>query len=134
MIGSDVIGPVTCQLMSGGDNPTHQFRVSARYPTEHEERGLHIGFSQNLEQSLGIALDASWQPLPISAVDGRCESLDLEIILDIDRHRMRRARLAGAVVPCLWRRHDSDIAPGLRFWGIHAVIPANSAPRSQSPA
>jgi len=46
---------------------------------------------ENAEQAIGIAFDAMRQPLPMISVDCRRKRLDLEIIFDIDRHRVRSA-------------------------------------------
>ena len=68
-------------------------RTSARMalgdPAEREERRRHPGLGEDIEQPLGVALDprAADAPNRRATIDVG-EGLDLEVILDIDGHRI----------------------------------------------
>jgi hypothetical protein len=80
---------VARQLMPCRDNAPYQRRVPAGDPAEHEEGRAGFGLGKNLQQALGIGFDAPRKPVPLPPVNDRDKGLDLEIILDIDGHRMR---------------------------------------------
>jgi len=90
-IGPAVIEPVACQLVPFRNNASRQVRVTYRYPAQDEEGGPGASFAEDVEQAFGIALDAARQGFPTAAIDRRCEGLDLKIILDINRQRIRHA-------------------------------------------
>src|SRR5690349_14916080 len=62
--------------------------MTLRYPAEHEEGRCDTVFRQDIEQALGIGFDPPRQVFPLASVDRRGKSLDLEIVFDIDRHRI----------------------------------------------
>jgi hypothetical protein len=72
-------------------------------PPQRKEGCVSRCFGQNVEQAFGIALDSARQAVPIAAIDGRGESFDLKIILDIDRRRVREVRGRPPLPACIGR-------------------------------
>src|SRR5690242_20433849 len=91
LIDPGMVGSVARQLMPFRNNAAHQRRVPLRHPTERKERRFRFCFGEDVEQASGIALNAPRKALPLGAPYGRCERFDLEIILDVDRQRMRNS-------------------------------------------
>jgi hypothetical protein len=63
--------------------------MSLRSPAQEEKGRLGLRFGENIEQPFGVARDPCRQAVPILAIDCRGNSLDLKIVLDVDRHRIR---------------------------------------------
>ena len=94
--------PVARQFVAVGHDATHQSRVAFGNPTQYEKSRLNFSLAKNVEQTQGVALDPPGQIVPILAFDRRGECFHLEIIFDIDGHRIRRAHPGVARV----RRSD----------------------------
>src|SRR5262249_58626757 len=90
-VGAKMMDPVAAQLVPFADDAWSQVRVALRHPPQDEESRSRPCPTENIEQALGIPLDPPRQRFPAASIDRRRERLDLEIILDIDRQRVRRA-------------------------------------------
>ena len=58
---------VAGQLVAAGDDAADQRRVALGDPAEGEERGVHAGAGELLQQPVGVGLDAARQRLPAGA-------------------------------------------------------------------
>ncbi len=95
MVDADMRMAVARDLVAGIDDTADQLRVALGNPTEGEERRARPAIGKNLEYAIGVALDPARQAVPVRAADGGGERADLEIILDVDGHRV-----APGVYPC----------------------------------
>ena len=89
---------VARELVPVANHPLDQFRVALRDPAEHEERGVHVVLGEQIQHAPGVARDPRGQLLPVAALDLPLEGRDLEILLDIDRHRIARPVRRKALV------------------------------------
>src|SRR6516165_3724316 len=91
-INSQMIGPVTRQLVPTRKDPPHQRGVPTGNPSQYEEGRLSTELGEGVENALGIALNALRQMVPVLAIDRRGESFNVKIVLDVDRHCVRDTR------------------------------------------
>jgi len=98
-VGAEMIEPVARQLVPFSDDASSQVGVAFRHPTQDEESRSRRCLTENVEHALGIPLDPPRQRFPTASIDRRRERLDLEIILDIDRQRVRCAAVWVTVSP-----------------------------------
>src|SRR5262249_28594012 len=63
-------------------------RMALGDPAECEEGGVHAGAGEGLQERFGVALNAGFATVPVGhRIDAR-ESLDLEVVLDVNRERV----------------------------------------------
>src|SRR5262249_22577342 len=96
LIGAAVRQAMAREFVALLDDTAHELRIAFGDPAERKECRLDSGAGEFLEQTIGIALDAARQSGPIGAIDGARKRLDVEIVLDVDRHRIRDFRARGA--------------------------------------
>src|SRR5271165_372465 len=84
---------VTGQLMPCGDDATNHGFVAFGDPAQGEERGADPRRGELLEDTIDIRLDAWCDAMPRGSIDAARERLHLEIILDVDRHRVADGRV-----------------------------------------
>src|SRR5437870_4692404 len=88
-------------FVPAGDDAAEQSGVPLRDPAKHEERGMDAGCLEQRQQAVDIALYPACHLVPMLAGEAGGERFDLEIILDINGHRVdrsaypRRAKRAG---------------------------------------
>src|SRR5205823_187990 len=92
MIYSCVIITVAREFMSLGGDPTHHFGMTLRNPTQREEGCVNAVVRKQLKETIDIPLDSARDLIPRRAWDAVRQSLNLEIILDIDGHRVAERR------------------------------------------
>ena len=85
-----VVVAVAGQLVPGGDDGAHDLRVALGNPAEGEECTMDARGGELGEQPVHVGLDPARQRVPLGRVDEAGEGLNLEPILDIDRHRINR--------------------------------------------
>ena len=107
-----MIGPVARQFVPIREDPSDQCGVPLANPAQYEEGRLSARLGENIEDALGVALNPLRQAVPVLAVNRRSEGLDLEIILDIDRHGVRddpaQIRWSGKIWRGGWRNSLHD--------------------------
>ena len=75
---------VRADLVPAGMDLADQFGMTLADPAENEERGLHPVAIEQLENAVGVGLDAAFPAVPLVAADVFLKGRDLEIILDVD--------------------------------------------------
>jgi hypothetical protein len=83
-IRSRVVRTMACQFVPVRNDSAHQRRVPFCNPTQGEKGRLDFRFRENVEQAPGILFDTAGQLLPTTALNCGSESLDLEIIFNVD--------------------------------------------------
>src|SRR6185437_16342404 len=116
-VDAHVIEAVAGELMPLGDDAAHQRGMALADPARREEGGADAGSGEQIEQPLGVALDPPRPALPVLAADRPPEGMDLEIIFDIDAHRIDESRADCGAGPMCRRRpvpphlaHDRALA------------------------
>src|SRR5690606_14841261 len=80
---------VTRQFVPARDDLADHRRVALGDPAEREEGCSRLVPVEQLEDAVDVALDAARHRVPALAIDVRRERGDLEIVLDVDRHRVQ---------------------------------------------
>ena len=78
-------------LVAGCRNPLHQVRVTLGNPPEHEKRTGDTVLGEDREQPVSIGLDAAFKCRPGLAGNDTIEHADVEVVLHVDRHRVRQS-------------------------------------------
>jgi hypothetical protein len=81
------MGPaVTAEFVALSHDPANQVRIALGHPPEAKERSGHVVIAEELEDPIGVPLDASFKIVPLVPMDNVRESLHLEIVFHIDGH------------------------------------------------
>ena len=86
----DVRVAVAGQLMPLGHQAADQIGMPLRHPAQGEKRRLDSPFGKQIENAMGVARDPPRPLFPLLAGDVRLERRDLEIILHIHGHGVKR--------------------------------------------
>ena len=87
-----MVPTVAGEFVPAGNDAANERRVAFCDPAQREKGRLDPRRIENLEQTVDIAFDSAGQSVPVAAIDSLGESLNLEIVLDIDRHRVDQHR------------------------------------------
>ncbi|MCG8459810.1 MAG: toll/interleukin-1 receptor domain-containing protein, partial [Holophagales bacterium] len=87
-VDAEMCVAVAGELVALLDDAPDQRRIALGDPAEHEEGGRHALVGKELQNALAVALDPTGQALPIAARDLIGEGRDLEVVLDVDGHRV----------------------------------------------
>ena len=79
---------VAGELVAGGADAANQLRVPFRDPAEGEKGRLYVRVGQESEYPVDVLLDSARHRVPLAALDVLRESRNLEVVLDIDGHRV----------------------------------------------
>jgi hypothetical protein len=85
------------------DDASHHLRIAFGNPAEGEEGRLGIGLIEQPEDHVDVALDPARQAVPVFAPNVRSKRRDLEIVLNVDRHRIFIPAIYAALVPFQWQ-------------------------------
>ena len=83
-----MVPAVAGQLVPLGHDAAHHGRVPLGDPTQGEERGMHLRPLELAEDAVDVGLDPAGETVPVRPRDAMRERLDLEIVLDVDGHRV----------------------------------------------
>jgi hypothetical protein len=90
LLVDDLMGiPVAADIMPGGLDFLDDAGRLLGDPSQDEEGGLDLVSGQQLENLQGAVVDPPLVTAPILATDYRLKSLDMVIVLDIDRKRVK---------------------------------------------
>src|SRR6516225_1958478 len=101
---------MTSQLMPRRLNRPDQIGVALRYPTQNKECGVETEFPQQIKHFVSVSHNARLHGLPASKGNSMSKGRDMEIVLDVDRQRIRTRSV-------LTRSHCKHTVPlrGLRW-------------------
>jgi hypothetical protein len=87
--------------------------ISARDPTQDEERGAGLRLVEEIEEPVHVALHAGWKARPFLARDPRGERLHLKVILHVDTQRegWRREGVHGRRIGFRWESGKRELGP-----------------------
>ncbi len=110
-MGQAVVVAVAGQFVPVGHNAPHQSGVAFGDPSQREKRGADAGRREHVQDARRVGFHASFQRVPVRAVDRAGEGLHLEPIFHIHRHRVQwgvKRGVGGARVPRGgWRLHTT---------------------------
>ena len=90
----------------------HQSRKALGNPTQEEKRSANSVGGEKFEEPLGIALDPQRHALPIFPRDRLTHALGVEIVLDVDAHRVRRQAWIRPLHRAVFRwNHETPFCP-----------------------
>jgi len=85
-VGSGVIPAVARELVPAFHDAPHHGGVPFGDPAESEEGGVDAGAVEHFEDAIDVGLDPPRVTVPVGSADAMSERLDLEVVLDVDRH------------------------------------------------
>src|SRR5579875_1209810 len=113
---------MACDLMAPGADVPHQRRKALRDPTEHKERRTDPVAPEQFQHPSRVGFDTYRPARPVLAADALFEGCNLEIVLDVHRHRV--GDRAGFAQP----RAHQPFRPECRRGGsaVTASLPAGA--------
>ena len=95
---------VAGEFVAFGHDAAHDRRVTLGDPTQGEERGVRFVFGEQVEDQIGVAFDAGCVAFPRITVAYVGESLDLEIVFDVEGEGVDRVPVHCAIERHVWRQ------------------------------